>query len=366
MKKQLKIAVLPGDGIGAEVTYACLDIFKILNIPVELSIGEIGWTCWQNEATPIPQRTWDLIYDSDVTLLGAVTSKPKREAEKEVAVEKRKNPPEYISPIIQLRQGLDLYANVRPCFNIKDQNNSFNLCIIRENTEGLYAGFDYSSLPREMTPLLSSKKKWKNISPEDISCSLRLQTRSGLQRIFKFAFHYADTYNLGQVTYADKPNVLRNSSAFAREIFEKVAEDYPHIKSDILNVDAVALWLVRCPEKFGVIVAENMFGDILSDVGAAVMGGLGFAPSANIGEKGVYYEPVHGSAPKIPINQANPCAMFLTIALLLEHQGFKKQGARLREAVKKIVSENQFITYDVGGKSSTEEMAKAILNECAY
>ena len=158
--------------------------------------------------------------------------------------------------------------------------------------------------------------------------------------------------------------MLRKSSGFAREIFEEVAQQYSHIKADIHNVDAVALWMVRRPSEFGVIVAENMFGDILSDLGAGIMGGLGFAASANIGDKGCYFEPVHGSAPRIKPNCANPSAMFLTIALMLEKFGYKAESDRIKIAIRQVIKEELYITYDLGGNSSTQDMANAIIERC--
>jgi isocitrate/isopropylmalate dehydrogenase len=360
-KALITIAVLPGDGIGVEVTKAAIPIFAALNIPVQLNFGDIGWTFWQNEGCAIPERTWQLIRQSDTVLLGATTSKPNREALEELGEAFRQKQPAYLSPIIQLRQQLDLFANVRPCFNIKNEGKEFNFTVIRENTEGLYAGFDYHPIPPELTSLLATKPAWGNLDPKELSCSLRLQTKKGLLRLFEFAFQYAKKQKMQRVTLADKPNVLRQSGAFTREIFEEIASHYPHIKADILNVDAVALWMIRRPEDFGVIVAENMFGDILSDVGAGIMGGLGLAPSANIGEKGCYFEPVHGSAPKIMANRANPGAMFLTIALLLRHFGYSSEADLIKQALTKVVQAREYVTYDLGGNSSTEEMAGAIL-----
>lgn len=362
----IKIAVLPGDGIGAEVTMATIPVLNALNIPVELSFGDIGWTFWQKEGNPIPERTWELIKQADATLLGATTSKPEREAVAELAGELKQTKLQYVSPIIQLRQQLDLFANVRPCFNIKEEGPDFNFCVIRENTEGLYSGFDYYPPPPEIQSLLGKKSAWREIPRNEISCSLRLQTKKGLMRIFRFAFNYATCQHMSRVTLADKPNVLRQSGAFAREIFESVASDYPQIKADILNVDAVGLWLVRRPEEFGVIVAENMFGDILSDVGAGIMGGLGFAPSANLGQQSGYFEPVHGSAPRIKARSANPSAMFLTIGLLLNHLGYAKQADKIKRAVTQVIKECRFVSYDLGGNSTTEEMAKAIIDYCTH
>lgn len=357
----LKIAVLPGDGIGAEVTQAAIPLFEALQLPIQLSFGDIGWHYWKTEGTPIPERTWRLISASDTVLLGAITSKPQREAIKELATQFHKDTLGYSSPIIQLRQKLDLFANIRPCFSIKDDEQQFSFCIIRENTEGLYSGFDYYPLPESLIELIHEKEGWRTIPGSEISCSLRLQSKSGLIRLFQFAFDYAATQGMNRVTFADKPNVLRQSSDFAREIFEGIASHYPHIKADILNVDAVALWLIKRPEEFGVIVAENMFGDILSDVGAGVMGGLGFAPSANIGVKGSYFEPVHGSGTRMKPQSANPSAMFLTIAMLLNHFGFKTQAKKIGDSVATIVREGRYTTYDLGGFSTTMDMAKAII-----
>lgn len=363
-KNVLKIAVLPGDGIGVEVIEAAIPVFTALEIPVELNFGEVGWSFWQKEGNPLPERTWKLISQSDTTLLGAITSKPKREAIQELAPEFKQARLNYVSPIIQLRQKLDLFANVRPCFNIKRDRKDFNFCIIRENTEGLYSGFDYYPLPTQLHSLLDENKHWQKIAKNEISCTLRLQTKVGLIRLFEFAFKYANEQGIKRVTFADKPNVLRQSSDFARELFEAVSSQYSHITADILNIDAMALWLVRRPEEFGVIVAENMFGDILSDLGAGVMGGLGFAPSANIGIKGCYFEPVHGSGPRIGSNRANPSAMFLTIGLLLNHFGYTKAAGKIKQAVAAVVRQGKFVTYDVGGNATTQEMAQAIIEHC--
>jgi len=358
----IKIAVLPGDGIGIDVIDAACPIFDVLSLPMELTFGEIGWSCWQRDGDPVPSKTWDLIKNSTVTLLGAITSMPKREAEQALPKHLQANNLAYVSPIIQLRQHLDLYANLRPCFNVKGEAKAFNFSVVRENTEGLYSGFDYHPMPKGIHELLEKNATWQGKDPTKISVSLRLQSEFGLYRLFEFAFQHAVACDFSRVTFADKPNVLRQSAAFAREIFESVAAHYPSITADILNVDAVALWMVRRPEAFGVIVAENMFGDILSDLGAGVMGGLGFAPSANIGEKGAYFEPVHGSAPNVERGKANPSAMFLTIAMLLEHLKFTKEAHQIRRGVTSVLKAGRVLTYDLGGKATTQEMAKAIID----
>lgn len=363
INKKLKVAVLPGDGIGKDVTLSAIPVLETLGVPVDIIFGDIGWEFWKSEGSPIPNRTWNLINASDAILLGAITSKPEREALNELSENLRESNLSYISPVIQLRQKMDLFANVRPCFNIKSGIRDFNFCVIRENTEGLYAGFDFYPIPNELKSMIDKKPSWKDINQSDLSCSLRLQSRFGLFRLFRFAFSYADSHNMTRVTFADKPNVLRKSSMLSREIFEEVSSAYPEIQADILNVDAVALWLVRRPEEFGVIVCENMFGDILSDLGAGVMGGLGFAPSANIGENHCYFEPVHGSGPSIKNNSANPCAMFLTISMLLDRFNYNDEADSIRNAIRNVIKQKKFLTYDLGGKSSTSDMSKAIIEQ---
>ena len=358
--KPIKITILPGDGIGQKVMQHALPILEHFDIGFDLSVAEIGWSCWQKAGNPVPQITWDLIHSADATLLGAITSKPYREAIAELPIALQECPPPYISPIIQLRQKLDLYANIRPCFSITKTKVPFNLCIIRENTEGLYSGLDFAPINDELLPVLSHTQ-WANTPKDSICASLRVQTTKGLKRIFTLAFEYAKAHGFSKVTLADKPNVLRQSSAFARDLFEQEAALHQDIEAEILNVDAIAHWLVKKPEMFGVIVAENMFGDILSDVAAAVMGGLGFAPSANIGSHGCYFEPVHGSGLNISNDEVNPSAMFLSIAMMLNYLGYDKEARLIQQAVLKVVREKKVVTYDVDGLATTAQMAQEII-----
>lgn len=369
--KPLKIAVLPGDGIGIEVMEVALKVFQYLDIPHEFLFGEIGYECWKKEGNTVPKVTWDIIEQADATLLGAITSKPLAEAEQELADHLRNKGYQFISPVIQLRQKLGLFANVRPIFDVLAKKPRFNFCIIRENTEGLYAGLDFANIPSALKELMIQQRtnqlNWEPNDLDHASCAIRLQTQNGLQRFFTFAFNYARKNQFNQITLADKPNVLRYSGHFAKTVLESVAKNYPEITFDIQNVDAVAMQLVRRPENYQVIIAENMFGDILSDLGGGIMGGLGLAPSANIGYAKSYFEPVHGSAPKhAGLNKANPSALFLTIALLLKHQGFKKEALRIENAVKKTIQKATTLTYDLGGDASTKEMARAIIDNLSY
>ncbi|MCR8826535.1 isocitrate/isopropylmalate dehydrogenase family protein [Pseudosulfitobacter koreensis] len=358
-----KILVLPGDGIGVEVCDAALPVFDLLDLPVDLAFGDIGWECWKTGGDPVPQRTWDQIAQSDAVLLGAITSKPKAAAEAELPPHLQGQQHKFVSPVIQLRQKLGLYANVRPASNIKGEGVPFRLAVIRENTEGLYAGYDYRGIPAPLRELVSHPNL-DVYGPDEASCTLRLQTRFGLERLFRFAFEHAVAQGFDKVTFADKPNVMRESGAFAKEILEQISADYPGVTHEIHNVDAIALWLVRRPESFGVIVAENMFGDILSDLAGGVMGGLGLAPSGNYGDHGAYFEPVHGSAPKMAgLGRGSPAAMFLSIAMTLEYLGFQAEADLITTSLTDCVRQPGARTYDLGGTATTLEFAARILNQ---
>ncbi|MGW2283019.1 isocitrate/isopropylmalate family dehydrogenase [Streptomyces sp. NPDC001770] len=358
------VAVLPGDGIGPEVTSAALDAVDRLNLPLDLRFGDIGWECWREEGNPVPQRTWKLLEETDTCLLGAITSKPLREAEAELPPGLRGTGLTFVSPVIQLRQRLNLYANIRPVSDLVD--GRFDFTVIRENTEGLYAGFDVHGLDDALWNAVRDHPNAQASGAAATSVTLRLQTEFGMDRLLRHGFAYARSRGHHRLTLVDKPNVLRHSSNHLRERLELIARDYPDIETEILNVDAVALWMVRRPERFGVLVAENMFGDILSDLGAGVMGGLGLAPSGNIGDHGSYFEPVHGSAPGMAgQDRANPMAMLLAVAQMLDHLDLAVPGEEIRAAVRTVAERRTTVTYDMGGTSGTQEVARAVAGELA-
>ena len=353
----MRLAVLPGDGIGPAVIDAALPAIAELDLPWQIEFGDIGWSQWCTGGDPVPPATWKLLGESDSCLLGAITSKPAREALAELPQHLRADPPSYVSPVIQLRQQLELFANVRPIYDFR--SNNYRFAVIRENTEGLYAGLDYYPTPETLWDLVKDHPNAHASGPAGTGATIRLQTREGIHRIVRFGFTYAANNQHHRVTIADKPNVLRASSTLLREIAETVANDYPDIEWEIVNVDALAMWMVTRPERFGVIIAENMFGDILSDLGAGIMGGLGLAPSANLGDRGSYFEPVHGSAPAMPAGRANPTAAFLTIAEIASHRGHHAESDRIRDAVRTVIEHDEpnTLTYDLGGSASTAAAA---------
>lgn len=342
-----KVLVLPGDGIGRDVIHACEPILEYFSNILSCSYGDIGWKFWKDENDPIPKRTWHKIKESDAILIGATTSY--RESG-------------YVSPLIQLRNRLDLFANVRPIRHLVDDGKKyFEFYLIRENVEGLYSGLDFYN-PSE--PLNDLIKSYGLIKENDkFGVSIRLLTLSNTERLLRFSAQWALDHKKRKITIADKPNVFRESSKIWDDAINKISKEYPSIIFEVKNVDAVAMWIVKSPEKFEVVVAENHAGDILSDVGAAVMGGLGYAYSGNFGENGCnYFEPVHGSAPThVGKNDINPTAMFLTISMMLNYLGFNNESSRLDKAIRLINKGNKkYLTYDVGGLATTLELAKRI------
>ncbi|WP_039758382.1 isocitrate/isopropylmalate family dehydrogenase [Bartonella queenslandensis] len=360
MKK--KVLVLPGDGVGPEVCDAALMVLEPLQLPIEFIYGDIGFKCWQQEGDTLPQATWQKIAESDALLLGAVHSNEQAAALKERTPHLQEKSLAYVSPILHLFQQLDLFATIRPVRYIFGPRKPFQFCVIRENSESLYAGLDF----RGITPEISAWLKHPNLTKYDhkeAAWTVRLQTRFGLERLFEYAFSYARAHGMKRVTFADKPNVMRESGQFAQEIFEKIAQNYPEIEADIHHVEAVSLGIVTKPEQFGVLVAENMFGALLSELAAGVMGGLELAASAHVGNQIACFKPAHGSAAHIAgQNKANPSAMLYTTALLLEHLGFQEEATQLTKSVDQVIRAGKTLPYDLGGSASPRQMAETVRN----
>ncbi|MGB4642109.1 MAG: isocitrate/isopropylmalate family dehydrogenase, partial [Methanothermobacter tenebrarum] len=324
-----KIVVIPGDGIGKEVMEAALLVLDALDLDFEYEFAEAGHECFQKYGDTIPEETIRLVKGADATLFGAVTTVP---GEK--------------SAIITLRRELDLFVNLRPVRSLPGVGGLFSgldFVIVRENTEDLYVGLE------EYTG--------------DGAVAKRVITRRACKRICKFAFDYAVDEGFERVAAVHKANVLKKTDGIFREEFYKVARNYPGIKAEDFYVDAMAMYLIKKPREFEVIVTTNMFGDILSDEAAALVGGLGVAPSANIGKKHGIFEPVHGSAPKIAgKNIANPTAMILSTTLMLKHLKKKKEATLIEKALKKTLKKG-IKTPDIGGKHTTTQVAQAIRDE---
>lgn len=328
-----KITVIPGDGIGPEVIQAAIHALDA--IPVEFSFQEAraGNSCFEDTGTTIPDETIKMAKNSDATLFGAVTTVPGQK-----------------SAIITLRKKLDLYANLRPIKSypgVKSVFNDLDLLIVRENSEGLYSGIE----------------KFTNQG----ATAMRVITRKASEKITKIAFQEAYKRGKTRLTAVHKANVLKKTDGIFRESFWKVAKEYGKINGyetievDEVYVDAAAMFMVTKPHRFQVMVTTNLFGDILSDEGAGLVGGLGMVPSANIGDHNGLFEPVHGSAPDIAgKGVANPTAMILSVVLMLQFLKENREALKLEQSLLNVLKEGKSVTPDLGGTSTTMEMAQAV------
>ena len=321
-----QIAVIPGDGIGKEVMEATISVLDESNVDFDYVYGIAGDECNEEHGTPLPQETIDIVRDSDACLFGAAG---------ETAAD----------VIVKIRQEMKMFANLRPVKsypNTKSVFENVDFMIVRENTEGLY--------------IANQEEK-----TEDGAIAKRIITREAEERIIDYAFQYAKDNNRTKVTAVHKANVLKKTDGLFKEIFYEVGEKYPDIDTEDFYVDATAMYLVTQPQEFQVIVTTNLFGDILSDEGAGLVGGLGLIPSANIGSEGALFEPVHGSAPDIAGQQkANPIAMMLSAVMMLRYLGENEEADKFDASILKVLSEGKTLTGDLGGSATTMEVAQAI------
>ena len=368
---KFRIAWLPGDGVGVDVMEAAKIVLDRSGFSdkAEYIHGDIGWEFWCTEGEALPDRTLELLRDTDACLFGAITSKPKDEAAKELAPELHGKGFSYFSPIVRLRQELGLHTNLRPCkayagnpLNYKD---SIDLVVFRENTQGLYSGVEFSPVPDAVRQALLDNhpkmQRFAEVPAHELAISTRIVTKDGCENIVRGAFEYAKKFGYPTVTLVEKPNVLRETGGMMTRAARNVAADYDGIDLWETNIDAMCMWLVKNPGDYGVLAAENMFGDIISDLCAQLVGGLGFASSGNIGDNYGVFEPTHGSAPKYAGQyKVNPMAMILTAKMMLEWLGEKETADRIEAALAAVVAEGKVRTYDMGGTNTTLEVGEAI------
>jgi len=363
-----QIAILPGDGIGRDVMDAAKIVLDTMALDAEYRPGDIGWECWRNEGNPLPDRTKQLLKETDCCLFGAITSKPNADAQKELRLDLQGKGIVYQSPIVQLRQEFNLHTNLRPCKaypgNPLNYRDDIDLVVFRENTEDLYTGVEFRPVPKPVFDALMTHKKMKAFAQtplDEMAISCRIITKKASHSIIQHAFDYAKEHKRRSVTLVEKPNVLRETSGMMLEEGRKIAAANPSIPFKEVNVDAMCMWLVKNPQDYDVLVSSNMFGDIISDLAAQLVGGLGFASSGNIGDSYAVFEPTHGSAPKYAGQyKVNPMAMILTVKLMLEWLGEKKHAGRLEDAVAQVIKEGKIRTYDIGGTNSTLDVAREV------
>ncbi|MEW6775557.1 MAG: isocitrate/isopropylmalate dehydrogenase family protein [Bdellovibrionota bacterium] len=325
------VVLVPGDGIGPEISAATRHVVDALGVGIEWEILEAGEKVAEKYGTLLPKYVLDAIAMAGCALKGPITTPV------------GKGLP---SANVALRKALDLYANLRPVLRLPGIEAPFppiDLVLVRENTEDLYSGIEHVVAPGVVE-------------------SIKVITRKASTRIARFAFEHARKTGRKLVTAIHKADIMKKSDGLFLDSIRSVAKDYPEIRYEEFLVDRACMQLVSHPTRFDVLLMENLFGDILSDLCAGLVGGLGVCPGANIGEKGAVFEPVHGSAPDIAGKGiANPTAMFLSAALMLDYLGSLSEGNRLREAIKKVLSGPQEkLTSDLGGKATTDQFADAV------
>ncbi|KUO53529.1 MAG: isocitrate dehydrogenase [Desulfitibacter sp. BRH_c19] len=325
-----KITIIPGDGIGPEVMEATLKILEAAASPFEWEQVEAGEKTIETEGTPLPAKVLDSIRKNKVALKGPITT-PVGKGFKSVNV--------------ILRKELNLFANLRPIKNLPNVKTRFenvDLIVVRENTEDIYVGIE-----RQID--------------EGRAEAVKVITAKASKKIAHFAFEYAKMYYRNKVTAVHKANILKLTDGLFLKSCKEIAQDYPDIEFNEKIVDNMCMQLVQFPERFDILVLPNLYGDILSDLAAGLVGGLGLVPGANLGEDVAVFEAVHGSAPDIAgMNKANPIALLLSACMMLDYLGYQNIGQRIRIAIDQVLMEGKFLTGDLGGSSSTTEITEAI------
>ena len=328
---KVTVTLIPGDGIGPEVSSAAQKVIDSTGVPIEWEVVEAGEACIEKYGSPLPDHVIEIVKRNKVALKGPITTPIGKG---------------FRSVNVALRQTLGLYANVRPIRNLENVFSRYegvDLVIVRENTEDIYSGVEH----------------WVG---RDAAESIKIITRVASERIGRYAFELAKSQGRKKVTIVHKANIMKLSDGLFLESVRHVAKDYPEIECEDRIVDALCMNLVQAPENFDVLVLPNLYGDIVSDLCAGLVGGLGVAPGANIGEDGAVFEAVHGSAPLIAgKNEANPLAMILSGVEMLKYLGFVEEASKIQQAVNQVLADQNLLTKDLGGQAGTKEFAESII-----
>ncbi|MDI6715751.1 MAG: isocitrate/isopropylmalate dehydrogenase family protein [Actinomycetota bacterium] len=347
------ITLIPGDGIGPEISEAMRRVVESTGVKIEWDVQEAGADVMDKYGTPLPDHVLDSIKKNKVAIKGPITT-PIGSGFRSVNV--------------ALRKELDLYVNLRPAYSLKGVKSRYediDLIIVRENTEDLYAGIEFEQGSKEANELIEFlKTRGARMRFEDAGISIKPISISGSERIVKFAYEYARREGRKKVTAVHKANIMKYSDGLFLRVSREVGERYPDIETEDRIVDNMCMQLVQKPELYDVIVCPNLYGDIISDLCSGLIGGLGMAPGANIGEEHAVFEPVHGSAPKYAgLNKVNPSALILTSVLMLKHIGEREAADRIFKATSEVIAEGKHVTYDLGGTAGTSQMADAIIDK---
>ncbi|MBV9080078.1 MAG: isocitrate/isopropylmalate dehydrogenase family protein [Elusimicrobia bacterium] len=347
MAKQHRVTLIPGDGIGPELVETVKRVIAGIGVNIAWEEVEAGEDAMKKHGTPLPDNVLESVRKNKVALKGPITT-PIGTGFRSINV--------------ALRKELDLFACLRPCLSIKGVKSHFenvDLVIVRENTEDLYAGVEFSNDSKEAKEIISWAKG--KIDP-GANISIKPISTAKTERIARFAFEYAVKHGRKRVTAVTKANIMKFTDGLFFEVCRRVAKDYPTVNYDERLIDAICMQLVLKPDDFDVILLPNLYGDILSDLCAGLIGGLGVAPGANVGNDTVLFEAVHGSAPKYKgLNKVNPTALLQSAVMMLDHLGETAAANRLQRAIAAVIAEGKNVTYDLGGTAGTREMGDAIV-----
>ena len=354
-----KVTLIPGDGVGPEISDATRKVLDATGVGFDWDVQEAGTDVYEKEGTPLPDRVLESITKNKIAIKGPVTT-PVGTGFRSVNV--------------TLRQELDLYACLRPCVAFKGARTMYeglDLVVVRENTEDLYAGIEYEKGSKDVADLLEfiEERSGKRLS-RNVGISIKPITVEGSERIVRFAFEYAKANGRKKVTSVHKANIMKFSDGLFLEVSREVAKGYPEIEFEDRIIDNMCMQLVQKPELYDVLVLPNLYGDIVSDLAAGLIGGLGLAPGANIGADMAVFEPTHGSAPKYKgLNKMNPFAMMLSGVMMLRHLGQQEAAERLQGAIASVIEEGRDVTYEMKpdrddpGAAGTSRVAEAVIGK---
>ena len=335
--KKWKVAVIKGDGVGPDVVNAAILVLdavkKKFNLDIDYIPAEAGLNCVEKYGTNLPKETLDILRNTDCVLKGPTTT------------------PEGANSLpsanVGIRKYFDLYADVRPnktLPNVPSIKPNVDMVIVRENTEGMYSGLDFRV-------------------NQETTIGIRVITRKACERIVKYAFELAEKRKK-HVTLVHKGNVLKVSDGMFKDLFYEEAKKHPDVKADDAHVDAITQWFIKQPEFYDVLVTENLFGDIISDEAAMIVGGIGTGASANIGDRYAMFEPIHGSVPKYTgMDKVNPIGTIMSVKMMLDWMNYKEAGEAIEDAVNKVLEEGKVLTYDLGGTAKCSEVGKEIASK---
>lgn len=380
------VVVMPGDGIGRVVVPQALRVLDAVGFDADYVQAEVGWDAWRATGVALPERTVALLREHGLGLFGAITSKPAEEAQRALAVELQGRGVHYESPALAMRRRLGLHTAIRPCRSWQGNPTNFvrrtaegleeppvDVTVIMQNTECMYAGVEWSGLPQDLRSAMDRHKamgQFEGVASSELSLSCRVLSSAGCRAIARDAFAYAQRRGKRTVTVCDKWGVMQETASMLLQAAEQEGERWPGIGLNRVNIDALVPGLMRHPGAYEVLLCSAMVGDIASDAAAALVGGLGFTPCANLGDGCAVFEPTHGSAPARQQEdppRVNPIATILAAAMLCEHVGETAQAQAIRRAVGRVVARGEVRTADMlGGRATgatTGEMTDAVLGE---